>query len=72
MNLLLATLAAPLATAAVGAIPGPRRPKEAVFLGGLTVAFDERLGRHPRTASTSRARSRRQSSEIGAGRTEEG
>ena len=35
MNLLLATLAAPLATAAVGAIPGSRRPKEAVFLGGL-------------------------------------
>ena len=29
MNLLLATLAAPLATAGIGAIPGPRRPKEA-------------------------------------------
>ena len=39
MNLLLATLAAPLATAAVGAIPGPRRPKEAVFLGGLAATF---------------------------------
>ena len=39
MNLLLATLAAPLATAAIGAIPGPRRPKEAVFLGGLAATF---------------------------------
>lgn len=39
MNLLLATLAAPLATAGIGAIPGPRRPKEAVFLGGLAATF---------------------------------
>ena len=39
MNLLLATLAAPLATAGIGAIPGPRRPKEAVFLGGLAATL---------------------------------
>ena len=39
MNLLLATLAAPLVTAAAGALPGPRRPKEAVFLGGLATTF---------------------------------
>lgn len=39
MNLLLAALAAPLATAAVGALPGPRRTKEAVFLGGLAATF---------------------------------
>jgi hydrogenase-4 component F len=39
VNLLLATLAAPLATAAVGALPGPRRPKEAVFLAGLGTTF---------------------------------
>jgi hydrogenase-4 component F len=39
VNLLLATLAAPLATAGIGAIPGPRRPKEAVFLGGLAATF---------------------------------
>ena len=37
MNLLVATLAAPLATAALGALPGPRRPKEAVFLSGIAV-----------------------------------
>ena len=39
MNLLLATLATPLATAGIGAFPGPRRPKEAVFLGGLATTF---------------------------------
>jgi hydrogenase-4 component F len=39
LDLLLATLAAPLATAGIGALPGPRRPKEAVFLGGLAATF---------------------------------
>jgi hydrogenase-4 component F len=39
VNLLLATLAAPLATAGIGAIPGPRRPKEAVLVGGLAATF---------------------------------
>jgi len=39
VNLLVATLAAPLATAAVGAVPGPRRPKEAVLLGGLAATL---------------------------------
>jgi hydrogenase-4 component F len=39
VNLLLATLAAPLATAGVGAIPGPRRPKEAALVGGLAATF---------------------------------
>ena len=39
MNLLLATLAVPLATAGIGAVPGPRRPKEALFLGGLAATF---------------------------------
>ena len=39
MNVLVATLAAPLATAALGALPGPRRPKEAVFLSGIAVTF---------------------------------
>jgi hydrogenase-4 component F len=34
VNLLVATLAAPLATAALGAVPGPRRPKEVVLVGG--------------------------------------
>ena len=39
MNLLHATLAVPLATAAIGALPGPRRPKEAVLVGGLAATF---------------------------------
>ncbi|HUL77362.1 MAG TPA: hypothetical protein VL691_08885, partial [Vicinamibacteria bacterium] len=39
MNLLVATLTAPLATAAVGALPGPRRPKEAVLVGGLAATL---------------------------------
>ena len=39
MNLLVATVAAPLVTAAVGALPGPRRPKEAVLVGGLGATF---------------------------------
>jgi hydrogenase-4 component F len=39
VNLLLATLAAPLVTAVLGAVPGPRRPKEAVFLGGIAATF---------------------------------
>lgn len=39
MSLLLATLAAPLATAAVGALPGPRRAKEGLLVAGLTATF---------------------------------
>jgi hydrogenase-4 component F len=39
VNLLLATLVAPLATAGIGAVPGPRRPKEAVLLGGLAATL---------------------------------
>jgi hydrogenase-4 component F len=39
MSLLVATLAVPLATAAVGALPGPRRPREAAFLAGLGATF---------------------------------
>ncbi len=35
MNLLLATLAAPVLTASLGALPGRRRPKEAALLAGL-------------------------------------
>ncbi len=49
MNLLLATLAVPLATAGLGALPGPRRPREAVFLAGLAATFVLALataGRH--------------------------
>jgi hydrogenase-4 component F len=39
VNLLHATLGVPLATAAIGALPGPRRPKEVVLVGGLTSTF---------------------------------
>jgi len=39
VNLLLATLAAPLATAVFGALPGRRRPKQAVLLAGLGASF---------------------------------
>jgi hydrogenase-4 component F len=39
VNILLATLVAPLATAGLGAVPGPRRPKQAVLLGGLATTF---------------------------------
>jgi hydrogenase-4 component F len=39
VNLLLATLAAPLATAALGALPGRRRPKEATLVAGLAVTL---------------------------------
>lgn len=39
MNILLATLIAPVATAGIGALPGPRRPKEAAFLAGLVLTF---------------------------------
>jgi hydrogenase-4 component F len=39
LNLLHATLAVPLATAAIGAFPGPRRPKEAVLVGGLAATL---------------------------------
>ena len=39
MNLLIATLAAPLATAGLGALPGPRRPKAVIFLAGLAATF---------------------------------
>jgi hydrogenase-4 component F len=39
LNLLLLTIAVPLATAALGALPGPRRPKELVFLLGLAGTF---------------------------------
>jgi hydrogenase-4 component F len=39
VNLLVATLTAPLVTAGIGALPGPRRPKEAVLVGGLATTF---------------------------------
>ncbi len=39
MNLLLATLAAPVLTAGLGALPGRRRPKEAAFLAGLAATL---------------------------------
>jgi hydrogenase-4 component F len=39
VNLLLATLAAPLATAGFGALPAPRRLKQAALVGGLAATF---------------------------------
>jgi hydrogenase-4 component F len=39
MNVLLWTLAVPALTAALGALPGPRRLKEATLLGGLLLTF---------------------------------
>jgi len=39
VNLIVWTLAVPLATGAAGAIDGPRRIKEAVMIGGLLVTF---------------------------------
>ena len=39
MNLLVWTLAVPLATAAIGALNGPRKFKEAVMIGGLAITF---------------------------------
>jgi hydrogenase-4 component F len=39
VSLLLATLAAPFATAGVGALPGPRRTREAALVLGLAATF---------------------------------
>ena len=39
MNLLVWTLVAPVVTAAIGALPGPRRLKEATLVSGLAVTF---------------------------------
>lgn len=39
MHLLVWTLAVPLVTAAVGGVAGPRRFREAVMVGGLTITF---------------------------------
>jgi hydrogenase-4 component F len=39
VNVLLATLAAPLATAALGALPGRRRPKETILVAGTTLTL---------------------------------
>jgi hydrogenase-4 component F len=49
VNVLLATLVAPLVTGGLGVLPGPRRTKEAVLLGGLSTTFALALataGRH--------------------------
>jgi len=39
VNLLVWTLVAPVVTAAIGALPGPRRLKEATLVSGLAVTF---------------------------------
>ena len=44
MNLLVWTLAVPLATGAIGALAGPRRFNEGVMVGGLTLTFGLCLG----------------------------